>query len=216
MERGARELEALEGLARAPSLRAGLISDTHIPEAMPRLWPQAFAAFRGGAFPGVDCILHAGDIHDLSVIDELSAIAPTYAARGNGDDGSGGRPVQPDDPRLREGWTLELAGLLVGVAHTVPVPAEGGWTLERAMARYCGRTDLDVMVFGDTHVERLERVGGVLCVNPGSPTLPRNLTTRLGTIGFLEIAGGRARASLWQLTPHGVAAFDWSRWRRPA
>ena len=30
---------------------------------------------------------------------------------------------------------------------------------------------------------------GVLLVNPGSPTFPRNLTRRLGTVGFLEIDG---------------------------
>ena len=61
-------------------------------------------------------------------------------------------------PALREGWLLELAGLLVGIAHTVPVPPAAGWTLERAMQRYCGRTDLDVMIFGDTHL-RVGRVG---------------------------------------------------------
>ena len=70
------------------------------------------------------------------------------------------------------------------------------------MQRYCGRTDLDVMVFGDTHSEWLEYVDGVLCVNPGSPTLPRNLATRLGTIGFLEIANGTPRAQ--HLAAHGA------------
>lgn len=205
------ELDALETLASADSLHIGLISDTHIPEAAPRLWSQVFDVFHD-----VDCILHAGDIHDLSVIDELSEVAPTYVARGNGDDGSGGRPVQPEDPRLREGWFLELAGLHVGIAHTVPVPAQGEWTLEQAMQRYCGRTDLDVMVFGDTHTEWIEHVDSVLCVNPGSPTLPRNLSTRLGTIGFLEISGKKPRASIWQITEHGIAAFNWAKWRRPA
>ena len=203
--------EMVARLAGAPSLRVGLISDTHIPEAMPRLLPQVFEAF-----DDVDCILHAGDVHDLSVVDELSEVAPTFVARGNGDDGSGGRPVQPEDPRLREGWLIELAGLRVGLAHTVPVPDIGGWTLERAMERYCGRTDLDVMVFGDTHVEWLEQVRGVLCVNPGSPTLPRNLVARLGTIAFLEIADGAAEVQMRQLTEDGHEPFDWSRWRRPA
>jgi putative phosphoesterase len=197
-------------LAGATSLRVGLISDTHIPEAMPELYPQVFEAF-----DGVDCILHAGDIHDLSVIDQLSEVAPTFSARGNGDDGSGGRPVQPEDPRLREGWLLELAGLRVGLAHTVPVPDIGQWTLERAMERYCGRTDLDVMVFGDTHTEWIEEVRGVLCVNPGSPTLPRNVTTRLGTLAFLEIAGETAEVDMRQLTEDGHEPFDWSQWRRP-
>ena len=142
----------------------------------------------------MDCILHAGDIHDLSVIDELSEVAPTYVARGNGDDGSGGRPVQPEDPRLREGWLLELAGLLVGHRAHGPRPRRGRVD---AGAGECSATaaarDLDVMIFGDTHSEWVEWVDGVLCVNPGSPTLPRNLRARLGTIGFLEIANGRPR-----------------------
>ena len=61
-------------------VRIGLISDTHIPEARQELWPQVFHVF-----DGVDFILHAGDIHDLKVIDQLCEVAPTYAARGNGD-----------------------------------------------------------------------------------------------------------------------------------
>ena len=76
-------------------MKIGLISDTHIPEAMPELWPHVYEQFRG-----VECILHAGDIYQLDVIDRLGDIAPVYAARGNGDDGSSGREVQPDDPRL--------------------------------------------------------------------------------------------------------------------
>ena len=67
-------------------MRVGLISDTHIPEARDELWPQVF-----DEFDGVDCILHAGDIYDITVIDQLSEIAPVYAARGNGDDGSGAK-----------------------------------------------------------------------------------------------------------------------------
>jgi hypothetical protein len=35
-----------------------------------------------------------------AVLDWLAAIAPVYAARGNGDNGSGGRPVVPDGPVL--------------------------------------------------------------------------------------------------------------------
>ena len=202
----------LERLARASSLRVGLISDTHIPEAMPALWPQAYAALEG-----VDCILHAGDIHDLSVIDELSEIAPTFVARGNGDDGGAGRPVQPDDSRLREAWLLDLGGVRVGMTHTLPVPDYGGvWTLHAACERHFGSiSEVDVLVCGDTHTEWVERIHGVLCVNPGSPTLPRNLRTSLGTFGFLQIANGRASAHIRQLTEDGHAPLDWASWRRP-
>lgn len=192
-------------------MRIGLISDTHIPESRFELWPQAFDAFRG-----VDAILHAGDIHDLSVIDRLHDIAPTWAARGNGEDGSGGRPVQPDHHRMQEAWVLEFDGLSIGLTHDVPIPEyPPHLTLERAMTRYFGRTDLDVLIYGDTHVEAIETIGNTLCVNPGSPTYPHNLNTQLGTIGFLEISGGKAEATIWQLTEHGIEPFDWTRWRRP-
>ncbi len=98
-------------------MRIGLISDTHIPEARRTLWPQVFAAF-----DGVDMIMHAGDIHELYVLDALEEVAPVMAARGNGEDGGGGRPVQPEDPRVKYAWLLELGGLWVGLTHYVPVP----------------------------------------------------------------------------------------------
>src|SRR5690349_5027559 len=75
----------------------GLISDTHIPEAAPDIWPQVYEAFKR-----VDLILHAGDLHVIEVVDRLERLAPIYVARGNGDDGGAGRPVVADDPRLRE------------------------------------------------------------------------------------------------------------------
>ena len=40
---------------------------------------------------------------------------------------------------------------------------------------------------------------GVLLVNPGNPTFPRNLARRLGTVAFLEIDGGTPRAWIEQL-----------------
>ena len=46
--------------------KIGLISDTHIPEARASLWDQVYTAFQG-----VDLIFHGGDIHDLSLLDEL-------------------------------------------------------------------------------------------------------------------------------------------------
>jgi hypothetical protein len=191
--------------------RIGLISDTHIPEAHPQLWPQVFAAFRG-----VDLILHGGDIHDLSVIDALERVAPIHVARGNGEDGSAGRAVQPADPRLREAWLIESGGVAIGLTHYVPMPEmPPHLTVSRWVDRLFPQRRPDVLVYGDTHVEAIDVIDGVLCVNPGSPTYPRNLDTQLGTIGFLDIEGGRAEASIWQLTDHGIEPFDWKRWRRP-
>jgi len=187
-------------LSERTSLRIGLISDTHIPEARAELWPQVF-----DVFTGVDAILHGGDIHELFVLDQLAELAPLWSARGNGEDGSAGRSVAPTDPRLRYSWRLDLGGVHVGLTHDVPWPElPPNLTVERWKQRRFGTQDLDVLVFGDSHVEGIHQVGPTLCVNPGSPTYPRNLNTQLGTLGFLRIERTTVTAELWQLTEHGA------------
>jgi putative phosphoesterase len=188
-------------LAGQDHLRVGLISDTHIPEARAELWPQVF-----DVFDGVDAIRHGGDIHELRVLDQLGELAPLWSARGNGEDGSAGRPVAADDPRLRYSWLLDLAGVRVGLTHDVPMPEiPPNFTVTRWKDRRFGTQDIDVLVYGDSHVERIDVVGATLCVNPGSPTYPHNLNTQLGTIGFLEIEAATVTASIWQLTDDGMS-----------
>src|SRR3954452_17296714 len=187
-------------LSARTSLRIGLISDTHIPEARAELWPQVF-----DVFAGVDAILHGGDIHELFVLDQLAELAPLWSARGNGEDGSAGRSVAPTDPRLRYSWRLDLGGVHVGLTHDVPWPEPPpNLTVERWKQRRFRTQDLDVLVFGDSHVEGIHQVGPTLCVNPGSPTYPRNLNTQLGTLGFLRIDAADVTAELWQLTEGGA------------
>jgi putative phosphoesterase len=177
-------------------LRIGLISDTHIPEARAELWPQAFSALGG-----VDLILHGGDIHDVAVLDQLAQLAPIYSARGNGEDGSGGRAVAPPHARLRYSWLLELPALRLGLTHDLPVPEfPPRLTVERWKQRRFATDDIDVIVYGDSHVEAIDVIGSTLCVNPGSPTYPHNLNTQLGTLGFLDVDGAIVRATIWQLT----------------
>lgn len=191
-------------------MKIGLISDTHIPEAGPELWPQVYRAF-----DGVDLILHGGDIHELDLLDKLAEIAPVYSARGNGEDGSAGRPVQPDDPRLRESWVFEFEGFTIGLTHELPVPEMPPlFTVRRWVDRLFPDTTLDILVYGDTHVEAIDTIDGILCVNPGSPTYPHGLNVQHGTIGFLELAPGKAEPSIWQITDEGIETFDWRRWRK--
>lgn len=185
-------------------LRIGVISDTHIPEARGELWPQVF-----DVFADVDAILHGGDVHDLGVLDQLQKLAPTYCARGNGEEGGGGRAIAGPDERVRETWRLAIGEVRVGIIHDLPVPEHPPYlTVARAMQRRfgidpAGPAALDVVVHGDTHVETIDLLGAVLCINPGSPTYPHNLTTQLGTVGFLVIDGRSVRASLCQLTSSG-------------
>ena len=189
------------------------MSDTHIPEAMDHLWPQVYEAF-----DGVDYIFHGGDIHEFWVLDTLEKLAPVYAARGNGEDGSGGRPVQPDDPRVREAWSFELENLNIGLTHYIPTEQRPPYlTIARWVERYFPDKRPDVIVYGDTHTEAIEEIDGILCVNPGSPTYPHNYDTQYGTIGFLDLDAGHADASVWLITDDGIEPFDWEAvppWRR--
>lgn len=178
-------------------LRVGLISDTHAPDTGRAVPPQVLAAFAG-----VDCIIHGGDIYELAILDQLEEVAPLYAARGNGDNGSSGRPRQPDDVRLRDTWVLQLAGCRVGLVHDLWEPRTSPG-FRSVLTSYFGTPDLDVVVHGHTHVEQAVDRDGVLVVNPGSPSLPRQ-TNGVGTIGFLDIEAGAAAASLWQITEAGI------------
>ena len=171
-------------------MRIGLIADTHIPEAGKELPHQVTEAFKG-----VDLILHAGDLIVLSVLDWLEGVAPVVAARGNGDSGV------PPDPRLRETQVLTVAGRRIGICHCLAFPEESRWrNLGEVMERRFGGA-VDVIVFGDTHVATIETFKGVLLVNPGSPSLPRNLVGMLGTIGILRIMGGTVEAHITPLFP---------------
>jgi putative phosphoesterase len=58
----------------------GLISDTHIPSRAKGIPKEVFTTFAA-----VDFIIHAGDLVQLSVIDELEQIAPVLAVSGNMD-----------------------------------------------------------------------------------------------------------------------------------
>jgi len=166
------------------ALRIGLVSDTHVFPTAPGLPPPVLAALEG-----VDVILHAGDIYDLTVLDELEQVAPVLAARGNGDG------LLPEDPRLAERHLFTLGGLRVGLVHYFPFPE---FSLERAFKLSLG-AEVDIVVCGDTHVPMVARDGGVLIVNPGSPTYPFNLQRQLGTLGILNVADGLTTASILQL-----------------
>jgi putative phosphoesterase len=172
----------------------GLVSDTHIPEARATLFDEIYETFRG-----VDLILHGGDMHDIVVLDWLEQIAPVLGVCGNGDDGSSGRMIAPDDERLPYNQLLRVNGLRLGMTHDFPDrPYARTASLEERMDRHFGGP-VDIVVAGDTHVPVVAEWDGVMIVNSGSPTFPRNLNTQLGTVGFLQFHGTEVDAWIEQL-----------------
>jgi putative phosphoesterase len=166
-------------------MKIGLVADTHIPEACPHLPPEVFANL-----VGCDRILHAGDLHVISVIDELTEIAPTVASRGNGDGvgGDGRRPGVPVDARVFETVVIEAGGTSIGLTHDLEhlIGLPDGVVSEKLFATFGCR--VDIAVCGHTHIPMLwGLIDGTAVVNPGSATMPFGYLGLLGTVGFIDL-----------------------------
>ena len=122
----------------------GLISDTH----------GMLRAAVHEALAGVAMILHAGDVGGVEILDELALIAPVHAVLGNTD-----APWVLPVPAER---IVEVEGVRIHLSHGHEVGRPGG---ARLVAAYPG---FDVIVYGHSHVQKVERVGEVLVVNPGA------------------------------------------------
>ncbi len=133
-------------------MKVGIISDTHVPGAAPSLPPAVFEIFRG-----VDLILHAGDIVELSVLDELRAIAPVEAVAGNMD----GLEAHQKLPSKK---VLSLGKFSIGLIH-------GKYKIDIQKEMIRKEFDkVDLVVYGHSHTPFWGKVGDTLFLNPGSPT----------------------------------------------
>jgi putative phosphoesterase len=180
--------------ANAGSLRVGLIADTHMPGTIATLWPQVHEAFRD-----TDMILHAGDLHVASVIDELETLAPTFVCCGNGD-------LDVRHAKLQEVWCGQIAGITVGLVHKFPTPSRAQPAkLHKKRQQAFGETDPQVVIYGHTHLAEVHDVEGRVYINPGSPTLPNNQSTRHGTVGFLSISPTALKVELLQIVDEGLS-----------
>ena len=150
------------------TIRIGVIADTH------GLFDPAIRRH----FEGVDHILHAGDIGDRSVIEQLEQIAPVTAVSGNVDDEQSGFPSEV---------VIELAGRRIAIRHIL---YEGGKLTKEGRA-FLDREHPDICIFGHTHQPKAEWFGKTLLFNPGSAG-PKRFTLLAGC-GLLTI---RARQGL--------------------
>jgi len=118
----------------------GLISDTH-----GLLRPEALAALMG-----CDLIIHAGDVGAIDIIEQLCAIAPVIAVRGNVDKGAWAS-------QLPVTTVVEVRSALIYILHDVHQ-----LDLDPAVAGF------NMVVSGHSHKPGRTERSGVLYVNPGS------------------------------------------------
>jgi hypothetical protein len=57
---------------------------------------------------------------------------------------------------------------------------------------------VDVVIFGHTHYPVIEEYQGILLVNPGSPSLPKQLR-RLGQVAIMELRPDHKSAEILDL-----------------
>jgi uncharacterized protein len=146
----------------------GVISDTH----------GLLRAEAVDALQGSDVIIHAGDVGNRDVIEQLRGIAPTFAVRGNIDKGSWAM-------ELPEREVVEVGELLFYVLHEISqldlTPHAAGFAS---------------VVSGHSHQPSIEYRSGVLYLNPGSAG-PRRFA--------LPVTVARVRVSGKQMQPEIVA-----------
>ena len=148
------------------AIRIGVIADTH------GLFDPAIRRH----FKGIDHILHAGDIGDQSVIEQLEQIAPVTAVSGNVDDDEQGE--FPSEA------VIELAGRRIALRHIL---YEGG-KLTRDGRAFLDREQPDICIFGHTHQPKVEWFGKALLFNPGSAG-PKRFKLPRG-IGVITVESG--------------------------
>lgn len=144
--------------------RIGLISDTHMPQRFKALPPGVF-----DLFADVDLILHAGDVGELWVIDQLSRLAPVVAVHGNDETAEATAAL----PYLQ---TLSVAGHRLVITHAhYPDRAEelasrtNEWQphLDRR-AGFAKQHGASIIIYGHLHIPMLMTHDGILLINPGA------------------------------------------------
>lgn len=143
----------------------GLISDTHMPQRLAALPPALFTVFQD-----VDLLLHAGDVGALTVLDQLSAIAPVIAVHGNDDTPEAQRELPYQQVITQHGQRILLwhshfpdrIDEMDSRRHDDFLPQ-----LDRSLAR-ARRCSARVVVFGHWHIPLVYETPEVMVINPGA------------------------------------------------
>lgn len=159
-------------------MRIGVIADTHIPRAADKLPRRVYELFAA-----VDLILHAGDLVEWSVMEQLAKIAPVEAVSGNMDS-----PMVLN--RLPAKKIIRVGEVKIGLIHGSGTPAG----LEERVRRAFINEDVRIIVFGHSHSPLNETKEGKFLLNPGSPT--DKVFASVNSVGILEVSSRDVRAEI--------------------
>jgi putative phosphoesterase len=151
-----------------------VVSDTHMPRMNKKLPERLLRELKTA-----NAILHAGDWTQMSVYDALAAYAPTYGVAGNND----GQDIVR---RFGMRKVLKFEGNQIGIVHGHGAGYRPD-TESRALEAFKDM-ELNVLIYGHSHIPVLKRLGEKLVFNPGSPTDKRGQS--LYSFGILNLTDG--------------------------
>ncbi len=179
----------------------GVVSDTHVPDRLAEIPPRALQLLKEHR---VQRILHAGDICHRSAIAQLETVAAVIAVRGNRD------LLRPENWSLPPRRTVQVEGITIGLTHghgrlweyvASKLPFIHPGTLpEKRLVDLSKRFDTEVqaVIYGHTHVARIDWFDGVLFFNPGSPA-PEYYSELGPTMGLLRVQGDHISPQIIQV-----------------
>lgn len=129
-------------------MKVGVIADTHAQTIEEIPWSIM------NALEDVDLIIHAGDFTERAVLEGLREIGEVKAVYGNMDTGELKRMLP--DKRI-----IDVAGKQIGLFHG----SGGPWGMEERVRLLFG--EVDVIIFGHSHLPFNEYIRGTLMFNPG-------------------------------------------------
>ncbi len=148
-----------------------VVGDTHMPRMAKQL-PKRLLSELSNA----ELIIHVGDWQTRDVYEQLKQFAPVKGVHGNVDE-----PFFHD--HFQKTLVLNLAGHRIGVTHG---HGKGKTTEKRAFEQLSDQ-DVELILFGHSHIPLHKEYEGTVLFNPGSPTDKRRQSHySFGKLTFYE------------------------------
>lgn len=164
-----------------------VLADTHLTDdRVDRLPPPVWQALERAT-----AVLHAGDVTEAALLDELAARVPVHAVLGNNDHGL--------EDRLPERLELCFGGHRLAMVH------DSGARTGRELRLKRWFPEAELVIFGHSHLPlNVPSAHGQRLFNPGSPTQRRRAPE--ATFGWITIGHRGLRSQI--LPAEGCSVQD--------
>ncbi|MEW6074670.1 MAG: metallophosphoesterase [Candidatus Omnitrophota bacterium] len=151
-------------------MKIGVIADTHIPDRADAIPEEILKEFRN-----VDMVIHAGDLVDVKVLQDLKRVCRNVEAVWGNMDPAEVRELLPGKKIMKIGRFR--VGLMHGYGHPDKLP--------ELLLEEFKNDQVDLVIFGHSHKPAEFMKNGIMFFNPGSVT--DKLFTPFNSYGIIEI-----------------------------